>query len=206
MYVTDLEGNEYACQVTITQLQELNDNRSLTATIMPSKVNKVFIDDITEMWEIVDHDDVVHKIVYTKRSAIGDLPTVEITATPVFFDKFDTSRVERLVDEHMTAHAFFNFVFNEPDFSGNSSGFNFVLVDSFSACQWEGLGGGESGLEMFKHGLNRCKAEFRIVGNTIYIEKLIGRESQFMYRYCLNVSNIVRETDATSFYSYANGY
>src|SRR5690625_1831260 len=93
MYVRDLEGNEYACQVTITQPQELNGNRSLTATILPSKVNKAFIDDIAEMWEIVDHDDVVHKIVYAKRSSIGNLPTVEITATPVFFDKFDTSRV-----------------------------------------------------------------------------------------------------------------
>ena len=206
MYVRDLEGNEYACQATISQPQELNGNRSLTATILPSKVNKVFIDDIAEMWEIVDHDGVVHKIVYAKRSAIGDLPTVEITATPVFFDKFDTSRVERLVDEHMTAHAFFNFVFNEPDFSGNSSGFNFVLVDSFSAVRWEGLGGGETRLEMFKRGLNRYKAEFRIVGNTVYLEKQIGRDTQFMYRYRLNASNIVQETDATAFYTYAKGY
>src|SRR5690625_155268 len=158
MYVRDLEGNEYACQVTITHPQELNGNRSLTATILPSKVNKVFIDDIAEMWEIVDHDDVVHKIVYAKRSAIGDLPTVEITATPVFFDKFDTSRVARLVDEHMTAHACFNFVFNWSNVSGNSSGVKFCLVDLLSAIQWEGLGGGETRLEMFKRGLNRYKA------------------------------------------------
>src|SRR5690625_3057909 len=113
MYVRDLEGNEYACQVTITQPQELNGNRSLTATILPSKVNKVFIDDIAEMWEIADHDDVVHKIVYAKRSAIGDLPTVEITAVPVFFDKFDTERIYEEYNEHMTAHRCFSIIFEE---------------------------------------------------------------------------------------------
>src|SRR5690625_5109250 len=59
---------------------------------------------------------------------------------------------------------------------------------------------------MFKRGLNRYKAEFRIVGNTIYLERLIGRDTQFMYRYRLNASNIVQETDATAFYTYAKGY
>jgi len=199
MYVRDLEGNEYACQVTITQPQELNGNRTLTATILPSKVNKLFIDDIAEMWEIVDHDDVVHKIVYAKRSAIGDLPTVEITAVPIFFDKFDTERIYEEYNEHMTANRCFSIIFED-------SGFNFVLVDSFSAVRWEGLGGGETRLEMFKRGLNRYKAEFRIVGNTVYLEKLIGRDTQFMYRYRLNASNIVQETDATAFYTYAKGY
>src|SRR5690625_7944306 len=93
------------------------------------------------MWEIVDHDDVVHKIVYAKRSAIGYLPTVEITAVPVFFDKFDTERIYEEYNEHMTAHRCFSIIFED-------SGFNFVLVDSFSAVQWEGLGGGETRLEM----------------------------------------------------------
>src|SRR5690625_5532254 len=151
------------------------------------------------MWEIVDHDDVVHKIVYAKRSAIGDLPTVEITAVPIFFDKFDTERIYEEYNEHMTAHRCFSIIFED-------CGFNSVLVASLTAVQWEGLGGGETRLEMFKRGLNRYKAEFRIVGNTIYLEKLIGRDTQFMYRYRLNASNIVRETDATAFYTYAIGY
>src|SRR5690625_7372140 len=118
------------------------------------------------MWEIVDHDDVVNKIVYAKRSAIGDLPTVEITAVPIFFDKFDTDRIYEEYNEHMTAHRCFSIIFED-------SGFNFVLVDSFSAIQWEGLGGGETRLEMFKCGFNIYKDEFRIICNTLYIEDLI---------------------------------
>src|SRR5690625_4745717 len=167
MYVRDLEGNEYACQVTITQPQEKDGNRSLTATILPSKVNKVFIDDIAEMWEIVDHDNVVHKIVYAKRSAIGDLPTVEITATPVFFDKFESCCVSCSFYYRLHAHAFFSFVFTGPGFGRNCSGFRVVLVDAFTAVQCGGLGGGETRWELFMWGLNRYQAEFRIVGNTV---------------------------------------
>src|SRR5690625_1222445 len=151
------------------------------------------------MCEIVDHDVVVHKIVFAKRSAICDLPTVEITSVPIFFDKFDTERIYEEYNEHMTAHRCFSLIFED-------SGFNFVLVDSFGDVRWGGLGGGETRLEMFKRGLNRYKAEFRIVGNTIYLEKQIGRDTQFMYRYRLNASNIVQENDASAFYTYAKGY
>src|SRR5699024_6698821 len=50
---------------------ELNGNQSLSATILPTKVNKAFINDITEMWTITDHDNVEHKIIYAKRKGIG---------------------------------------------------------------------------------------------------------------------------------------
>src|SRR5690625_3116764 len=99
----------------------------------------------------------------------------------------------------MTAHHCFSIIFDD-------SGYNFVLNGTFNAVDWEGLGGGETRLEMFKRALNRYKAEFRIVGNTIYIEHLIGRDTQFQYRYRLNASNIVQENDATAMWTYAKGY
>src|SRR5690606_36216715 len=86
------------------------------------------------------------------------------------------------------------------------TGFNFVLVDSFDAVQWEGFGGGESRLETFKRAIERYKCEFRIVGNTVYIEKQIGRDTQFQYRYRLNASNITQENDASAMWTYAKGY
>src|SRR5690625_5464071 len=71
MYVRDLSGNEFSCQATTTNEYELNGNRELSATILPSKVNRLFIDDIAEMWEITDFDDVAHKIVYAKKKGDG---------------------------------------------------------------------------------------------------------------------------------------
>lgn len=199
IYVRDLSGNEYACQATITNEYELNGNRELSATILPSKVNRLFIDDLAEMWEITDFDGVAHKIVYAKKKGEGDLLSVEIKAVPLFFDTFDTERIYDEHNEHMTAMRCFTLIFED-------SGYNFVLVDSFDALEWEGLGGGETRLEMFKRALNRYGAEFRISGNTIYLHKQVGRDTQFQYRHRLNASNIVQENDATAMWTYAKGY
>src|SRR5690625_4659941 len=199
IFIRDLHGNEYACQATITNNYELNGNRELSATILPSKANRLFIDDIAEMWEITDFDDVVHKIVYAKKKGEGNLLSVEIKAVPLFFDTFNTERIYDEYNEHMTAMRCFTLIFED-------SGYNFVLVDSFDAIDWQGLGGGETRLEMFKRALNRYGAEFRISGNTIYLHKQVGRDTQFQYRHRLNVSNIVQENDATAMWTYAKGY
>src|SRR5690625_4649589 len=126
MYVRDLSGNEYACQATVTNEYELNGNRELSATILPSKVNRLFIDDIAEMWEITDFDDVAHKIVYVKKKGEGDLLSVEIKAVPLFFDTFDTERIYEEYNEHMMTMRCFTLILED-------SGYNFVLVGSFEA-------------------------------------------------------------------------
>ena len=199
MHVTDLEGNEYPLQATTTNDYELNGNQSLSFKILPNKVNNQFIENITEMWTVTDHDDVEHKIVYLKKQGFGDSLTVNVKAVPKFFDEFDTKRI---YDEHngsMTAIACFNLIFD-------NTNYDVVLIDSFNAVEWEGLGAGESKLESFKRALNRYKAEFRISGNTVYIEKQVGRDTQFMYRYRLNASNISQENDASNYWTYARGY
>ncbi|MDR9792672.1 phage tail protein [Aeribacillus pallidus] len=199
MYVRDLEGNEYPAQATSTKELELNGNQSFSVMFVANKVNDIFIDNIDRMWEVVDHDGVTHKIIYVKKQGKGNRLTVEVKAIPLFFDKFDTMRIYTEYNEHMTAREFFSLVFAD-------TGFDFVLVDSFEAVEWEGLGGGETRLSMFKKGLERYKCEFRIVGNTVYLESQIGRDTGFMYRHRLNASNIVQENDASEFYTYAKGY
>src|SRR5699024_10525936 len=84
--------------------------------------------------------------------------------------------------------------------------YDFVLVDQFDAVQWEGFGAGESRLETFKRCLERYKCEFRIAGNVIYLERQIGRDTQFQYRHRLNSTNIEEEIDAAEMWTYAKGY
>src|SRR5699024_11134191 len=206
LYVTDLTGKQYPAQLTTTVDMELNGNQSLSATILPTKVNKTFISDITEMWTITDHDNVEQRIIHVVRRGKGVNMTVKIKAIPLFFDVMDTQRIERRVDQHMTAFNFFNFVFNEPDFSGNTSGYQFVLNGSFESLSWEGLGEGETKLETFKRALERYKCEFRIVGNIVYLEHQIGNDTNHQYRHRLNASNIVQEVDANELWTYAKGY
>ncbi len=199
MHVIDLEGGEYSLQATSTNEGEINGNQSFSAMILPTKVNKLFINEITEMWNVVDHDDVEHKIIYCKKKGEGNSLTVDVKAIPLFFDVLDNDRIYERYDEHMTANLAFNRIFED-------TGFGFVLNGSFSAVDWEGFGDGESKLETFKRAINRYKCEFRIVGNTVYLENQIGRDTQFMYRHRLNASNIVQEIDANEMWTYARGY
>lgn len=199
MHVTDFEGNEYAIQVTSTNDGEINGNQSLSATILPTKVNEIFINEITEMWNITDLDEVEHKIIYLKKKGEGNSLAIDIKAIPIFFDTLDNDRIYKRYDEHMTAQIAFTRIFDD-------TGFGFVLNGSFSAVDWEGFGDGESKLETFKRAISRYKCEFRIVGNTVYLETQIGRDTQFMYRHRLNASNIVQEIDANEMWTYAKGY
>src|SRR5699024_4221151 len=80
MHVTDYDGNEYILQATSTNDGDLNGNQSLSATILPTKVNKAFINDLTEMWTITDHDNVEHRIIHVVRRGKGDDMTVDIKA------------------------------------------------------------------------------------------------------------------------------
>src|SRR5699024_12555972 len=101
MHVIDLEGNEYALQATSTNENETNGNQSLSATILPSKVNKAFIDNIAEMWRIVDHDDVEHKIIYCERKGVGDTLRGDIKGIPLVFDTRDNERINERYHEHI---------------------------------------------------------------------------------------------------------
>ena len=198
-YARDLEGNEYPIQATITHEGETNGNQSMSFTLIPSKVNLAVINDIAEMWEVIDFDGVEHKIIFAKRKGKGNLLNVDIKAIPLFFDTLDNDRIYDRYDEHMTANRAFMLIFEK-------TGFGFVLSDSFDAVNWEGFGEGESKLETFKRAIERYKAEFRIVGNTVYLERQIGVDKQFQYRYKLNADNIVQEIDANEMWTYAKGY
>src|SRR5699024_2833308 len=170
----DLEGNEYHLQSTITHNFELNGNQSLSTTIKPTKTNNKFINDISEMRNIVDHDEVEHKIIYAKRQGKGDKMTVDIKAIPLFFDVLSNDRIYDRIDKHMTANEAFTYIFNDTEF-------NFVLVGSFLAVEWEGFGDGEQKISTFKRCLERYKCEFRLSGNTVYLEKQVGRDTSIQY-------------------------
>lgn len=199
MYVIDLAGNEYPLQATSTNDGEVNGNQSLSATILSTKANKLFIDDITEMWRVIDHDSVEHKIIYCKKQGEGNDLKVEMKAIPLFFDVLDNDRIYDRYDEHMTAQLAFTRIFEDTSFS-------FTLNGSFDAVQWEGFGDGETRLETFKRALERYKCEFRIVGNIVYLEHQIGNDTNHQYRHRLNASNIVQEIDANELWTYAKGY
>src|SRR5699024_6707294 len=178
---------------------ETNGNQSFSATILPTKVNKLFINDIDKLWTVVDHDDVEQKIIHLRKKGEGESLTVEVKGIPLFFDTLDNDRIYERYDEHMTAQLAFTRIFED-------TGFTFVIGGTFAAVEWEGFGDGETKLETFKRELERYKCEFRIVGKTVYLETLIGNDTNHQYRHRLNASNIIQEIDASEMWTYAKGY
>lgn len=197
--VQDLEGKAYPLQATFSYQTEINSDQSLETTILPTKVNKQFIQDIAEMWTLTDHDDIDHRIIYAKRKGKGDKMTVDIKAIPLFFDVLDNDRLYERFDGSMTVVAAFDKIFKD-------TGFGYSLVDSFEASSWENFGNGETKLAMFQKALEHYKCEFRIVGKTVYLEEQVGRDTQFQYRHKLNASDIEQEIDAEEMWTYAKGY
>lgn len=199
MYVRNLAGEEFPAQITHTLDSELNSNSVITATIQPTKTNLAFLQDITEMWELVDDSGTVYKVIYFKKKGSGKLLQVDMKAIPLFFDDMNRQRIYERYDQSFTAAAYFTLVFQD-------SGYGFQLHGTFEAQRFEGAGEGSTRLEMFKKGLERYRAEFEIIGYVVHLKHLIGNDTAFRYEHRLNASNISQEVDASELYTYARGY
>ena len=198
IFARNLTGDEFAVSAQSTLDNELNGNQILRLTIPPNQVNKRFIDDIDPLWEI-DYYGNTYKVVYAKRTTKGHSFYIDVRCVHTALDKLDSIRTYERYDGSLTAISGFNRVFD-------GTGYDFVLGDTFYAIDIEGLGEGETRLEMFKRLLERYKAEFYISGNTFYLEKYVGRDMSFEYRYRLNASNVQQENDGTAFFTYVRGF
>lgn len=199
MFVRDLQGDEYPCQATVTIEKELNGNQSLTVHLVPTKTNDLFIESISEMWDFIDDDETVYKIVYCRKKGQGTRMIVDVKGLPTFFDDFDNDRIYETYNQHMTAFACFTIIFS-------GSGYEFVLLDSFPAADWQGFGQRDTRLENFKRAINRYGCEFKVIGNTVYLAAQIGNDTAIRYEHRLNASNITQEIDASGFWTYAKGF
>lgn len=205
MYVRDLEGNEFSVQATTTKDNEMNGNQSLTGTIEYTKVNAHFLHEIDRLWEIYDHDDVGYKIITLNKQGKGNKLFASFTAVPLFLDYMDTHSMMDDNGDHyrydgsLTAYNAAKKIFDDTPF-------DFVIVDEFTAKEWENFGGGESKLESLKRWLERYRGEFRLVGSTVYLEHQIGRDASIQYRHRFNASNIKQEIDASKQYTAIKGY
>ena len=118
---------------------------------------------------------------------------------PLFYWEFSKSIIHENHDGSHTANSAFRTVFD-------GTGFNFVLVDFSPAVTIEGFGKGSNRLELFKRLLDRYNYEFEIQGRTVYMKHLIGNDTNYMYKYKLNASNVSSTTDASEYFTHIKGF
>lgn len=194
----DYQNNEYPLLATKIHTSELNGQDDLELRIPQQKNNNLDLLSIDKLWEF-DYNNITYKAVNVKRQTRGNSFNLNVRATPLFYWEFSKSIIHENHDGSHTANSAFTTVFD-------GSGFNFVLVDFSPAVSWEGFGKGANRLELFKRLLDRYNYEFIIQGRTVYMHHRIGNDTNFMYKYKLNASNVSSTTDATDYFTHIKGF
>ena len=194
----DYQNNEYPILATKVHTSELNGQDDLELKIPQQKNNNLDLLTIDKLWEF-DYNNITYKAVNVKRQTRGHSFNLNVRATPLFYWEFSKSIIHENHDGSHTANSAFRTVFD-------GTGFNFVLVDFSPAVSWEGFGKGANRLELFKRLLDRYNYEFIIQGRTVYMHHQIGNDTNFMYKYKLNASNISSTTDASEYFTHIKGF
>ncbi|PTJ92057.1 phage tail protein [Staphylococcus simulans] len=200
MYIRDLQGNEYYLQGTIKHDQELNGDERIDMDIHYTDINAEFLQkkEDLNMWIII-FEDKEYRIISTKQAGYGDNYTVSVTGILYMLDWLNTHRIYNRIDASLTNYEAFKLVFDDTPFSFN-------IVDASYSNQFEGLGEGQTRLEMFKTFLDRYDYEMEIQGSVVYLKSKVGNDANFEYRYKVNSNNISKESDAGDLWTYARGY
>ena len=194
----DYQNNEYPLLATKIHTSELNGQDDLELKIPQQKNNDLDLLSIDKLWEF-DYNNITYKAVNVKRQTRGNSFNLNVRATPLFYWEFSKSIIHENHDGSHTANSALRTVFD-------GTGFNFVLVDFSPAVSWEGFGKGANRLELFKRLLDRYNYEFIIQGRTVYMHHRIGNDTNFMYKYKLNASNVSSTTDATDYFTHIKGF
>ncbi|WP_026366218.1 phage tail spike protein [Salinicoccus albus] len=176
----------------------MNGQDDLELTVHQQKNNSLDLQQISELWEL-NYNNIDYKIVHVKQQTKGNGFYLNIRAIPLFYWEFDKSIIHENHDGSHTANSAFQTMFA-------NSGYNFVLVDFSPSVEIEGFGKGSTRLELFKRLLDRYNYEFLVDGKTVYMYHLVGNDTNFMYKYKLNASNISRSTDATAYFTHIKGF
>ena len=194
----DYTNNEYPLLATKVHTSELNGQDDLELRIPQQKNNNLDLLSIDKLWEF-DYNNITYKAVNVKRQTRGNSFNLNVRATPLFYWEFSKSIIHENHDGSHTANSAFRTVFE-------GSGFNFALVDFSPSVEIEGFGKGANRLELFKRLLDRYNYEFEIQGKTVYMKHLIGNDTNYMYKYKLNASNVSSTTDATEYFTHIKGF
>ena len=194
----DYQNNEYPLLATKVHTSELNGQDDLELRIPQQKNNNLDLLTIDKLWEF-DYNNITYKAVNVKRQTRGNSFNLNVRAMPLFYWEFSKSIIHENHDGSHTANSAFRTVFD-------GTGFNFVLVDFSPSVEIEGFGKGSNRLELFKRLLDRYNYEFIIQGRTVYMHHRIGNDTNFIYKYKLNASNVSSTTDATDYFTHIKGF
>lgn len=193
-------GETYPLDAVIKHEQELNGDERIEVDIHYTDNNRKFLayhEDLN-MW-LIEFEGKEYVIVSNTKKGYGDYQMVSCTAILYALFKLNTDRIYERYDEHLTVTEGLTLVFS-------GTPFTYINVGNAASEQFEGLGEGETRLEVLKTLIDRWGYEIKIVGDVFYFYDQVGNDSNFEYRYKINASDIEQASDANEMYTYARGY
>ena len=199
-FIRDLEGEEYYLEGTIKHEQELNGDERIDMDIPYTEMNSIFMDQQSDlkMW-IILFENKEYRIISSKQQGYGDKYKISVTAVLYILDYLNTHRVYERIDASLTTKEAFDIVFNDTPYT-------YITVDAAYSERFEGIGEGETKLEIFKTFIDRYGYEMKIVDKVVYLYNQIGNDANFEYRHKVNTQDIEKEVDASEMYTYMRGY
>lgn len=201
MFIRDLKGEEYFLQGVIKHEQEINGDERIDLEIHYTGKNRIFMNqyDDLKMWVIL-FENKEYRIISTQVKGYGDKYFISVVARLEILDWMKRTRIYQRIDASLTVNEAFNLVF-EPD-----DPFTYQIVDNASSERFEGLGDGETKVEVFKTLVERYGYEINILGNVVYLHSKIGDDANFEYRYKVNSQDITKEVNADDMFTYIQGF
>lgn len=200
MFIRDLQDNEYFLQGIVKHDQELNGDERIDIEIEYTDMNSEFLSkqDDLKMW-IILFEGKEYRIISSKQTGFGNKYRISVTAVLYMLDWLNTSRIYQRIDGSLTVTEAFNIVFNDTPFT-------YSIVESAPSNSFEGIGEGQTRIEIFKTFIDTFGYEFNIVGNVVYLQNRLGNDANFEYRYKVNTQDITKEVDASEMWTHAKGF
>lgn len=197
LIITDLNNNAHALLATVEHNIELNGNEDINITIHKQQ-STIDLKTISYLHTITWHGN-DYKIINLEKITFGDSYYLEIVAIPLFYYHFQKSVIDDNYDGSHTAAEAFRIIFE-------NSGYTPILVDFSGALKLEGFGKGATRMEMFQQAVERYQYEFEIKGSQVYLKHRIGSDTNFLYKYKLNATDIKQTIDASNYFVTINGF
>ncbi|WP_445815480.1 SGNH/GDSL hydrolase family protein [Staphylococcus aureus] len=200
-----LQGVGHAINVSTKVSKKLNEDSSLDLTIIENASTFDAIGAITKMWTIthVEGEDDFNEyvIVILDKSTIGEKIRLDIKARQKELDDLNNSRIYQEYNESFTGVEFFNTVFK-------GTGYKYVLHPKVDASKFEGLGKGDTRLEIFKKGLERYHLEYEYDAKTktFHLYDELSKFADYYIKAGVNADNVKIQEDASKCYTFIKGY
>lgn len=200
-----LQGVGHAINVSTKVSKKLNEDSSLDLTIIENASTFDSIGAITKMWTIthVEGEDDFNEyvIVILDKSTIGEKIRLDIKARQKELDDLNNSRIYQEYNESFTGVEFFNTVFK-------GTSYKYVLHPKVDASKFEGLGKGDTRLEIFKKGLERYHLEYEYDAKTktFHLYDELSKFANYYIKAGVNADNVKIQEDASKCYTFIKGY